>query len=130
MRRRPVLLATGAIAWSLLALVGAFLLPVYSTETASDTGSSAGSATLVDVNGWLPVVYIAVFAVLSVVCWLALHRRCAVGSRIGTVVAWLCCILVTAVSLISVLVIFTLPIALMMFAALGTTPKGAPVQRA
>jgi hypothetical protein len=131
MRRVPVLLATGAIALSLLAVVGAFTIPAYSTDTtSSDAGASTGSATLVEMNGWLPVWYLGGVAVLAAVCWLALHRRCAAGSRLGTVLAWICCLLVLALSLISVLGLFTLPIALMMLAALGTTPSGARAQRA
>jgi len=130
MRRAPVLLATGAIAWGLLAVVGAFTIPAYSTESSSDAGSATGSATLVGMNGWLPVWYLAGAALLAAVCWLALHRRCAVGSRAGTVLAWVSCLLVLALSLISVLGVFTLPIAVMMLAALGTTPRGTRPQRA
>jgi hypothetical protein len=130
MRRTPVLLATGAIAWSLLAVAGAFTIPAYSTEYASDSGGGSGSATLVDMNGLLPVWYLLALGGLAVLCWIGLHRRCAVGSRAGTVLAWVATMAALCLSLISVIGIFMLPMVAMMSVALGMTRKGLPAQRA
>jgi hypothetical protein len=130
--RLPVFLATGAVAWSVLAIAAAFWVPVYSTEGASSSsgGSSqtaAGSATLVEVNGMLPVVILGVLAGVAVICWIGLHARCAHGSLVGTVVAWVAAGLLLAFSMISFgLWILTLPIAVMMLTAAATTPAGEP----
>ncbi|HET6849257.1 MAG TPA: hypothetical protein VFH74_10380 [Gaiellales bacterium] len=130
MRRTPVLLASGAIVWSVVAIVAAFTIPAYSTESSSGSSAgslthSGGSATLVGMNGWLPVWYLGGLGALAVVCWLGLHRRCAVGSRAGTLAAWACALAALALSLISVIGLFTLPMVVMMLAAIGMTPNGA-----
>lgn len=125
-----MLLATGAIAWSLLAVAGAFTIPAYSTEYATDSGQGTGSATLVEMNGLLPVGYMLALGGLAALCWIGLHRRCAVGSRVGTVLAWVATMAALLLTLISVIGVFMLPMVAMMAVALGMTRKGAPAQRA
>jgi hypothetical protein len=123
-RRLPVVLATGAVAWS-VALIGvAYLLPVYATESCGGSGGcTSGGATLVDVNGTYVVRLISVLVACTVIAWIGLHFRCAYGSRLGTVVAWAAAALMTGFSVISFgLGFFTLPMAGMMLAAAALTP--------
>jgi energy-converting hydrogenase Eha subunit B len=124
MRRLPVLLATGAVVCAMLTIVAAYTVPAYSVEESTDAGSSSGTATMVEVNGNGIVWFFAGLTLLALLCWLGLHRRCAVGSLAGTVVAWLSAVVATAAGMVS-FDPFLLPIGVMMIVAVSTTPKGS-----
>lgn len=130
-RGLPVVLATGAVAWSVALIPAAFWLPVYSVDSSSGASglaedvSGAGSATLVGVNGMGPVVIFGVLCAIAVIGWIGLHARCAHGSRVGTVVGWTCGGMVLAFSGVAFSVgLMTLPIAVLLLAAAGLTPAG------
>ena len=138
MRRPPLpfVLSTGAVAWSAALVAVAYLAPAYSVESETGSCTAAGhctsqtahtTATLVEMNGDVVLVIIAVLAGIAALGWLGLHRYCARGTRLGLIVGWSAAIAITGFSLISFgLGILTLPMAIMMIVAAAMTPgRGA-----
>jgi hypothetical protein len=118
-------LASGSVLWGLALVAGAFVVPVYSGETASSSGVIAhSSATLVAVNGLWIAGLVAVPAVLAVCAWLGLQRACAHGSRAGRVLAWACVALLAVFAVLGAASIgmFVLPAVLLLAAGARLTP--------
>lgn len=116
-----------ALVWSLLLVVAAFVAPVYSSSTGSSTDvtsgavttpETAGTGTLVGVNGAGVLVFVALPLVATlVVAWaLARGRR-----RLGWVVTSVLGVL-TVLALLSV-GIFFLPVSLALVVACANTPR-------
>jgi hypothetical protein len=133
MRRPPLpfVLSTGAVAWSAALVAVAYLAPAYSVESETGSCTAAGhctsqtahtTATLVEMNGDVVLVIIAVLAGIAALGWLGLHRYCARGTRLGLIVGWSAAIAITGFSLIS-FGIYTVPMAIMMIVAAAMTPR-------
>ena len=135
MRRLPLpfVLSTAAVAWSAALVAVAYLAPVYSGESDTSRCTAGGgcasqtahtTATLVEMNGDVVLVIIAVLAGIAALGWLGLHRYCASGSRLGLIAGWAAAIAVAGFSLISFgMGILTLPMAIMMIVAAAMTPR-------
>jgi hypothetical protein len=83
-----------ATLWGLALVAGAFFLPLYAgSEQAGalpgqpQPSSLETTATLVEVNGIWVLAPVAAPALLALLVWAGLHRRCARGSRAGELVA-------------------------------------------
>lgn len=116
-----------AFFWGLALVAAALLLPAYQGSTASSTGvTSQTSATLVAVNGPRVLVIVALPAVLALIAWWGLHRRCARGDRSGAVMAWAAIAVLAFLSLLAAASIglFLLPTAVLLIAAARLTPTG------
>jgi hypothetical protein len=114
--RRALVFTALAFLWSIGLLVAALVAPVY------------GSATLVDENGHGVLIVVAIPAVISLVVWLALWRKCLRGSRISGLVAWTGIVLLSLFCLLAMLSIgiFVAPVALLLACAASLTPSGSP----
>ncbi|HWE12277.1 MAG TPA: hypothetical protein VG365_02135 [Solirubrobacteraceae bacterium] len=117
------------MAWSAALVGGAFVLPVYgSSGTSSPSARWSGSSTLVAVNGLGVLVPVGIPLLISVLVWLALHRKCSRGGPIAGYLAWtLVAVLalgcLVAAASIGLLVV---PIALLLGRAAAITPSGPP----
>jgi hypothetical protein len=112
-------LTSGAILLSLLLLVGAFVVPVYS-------GDPAGDETLVGVNGRGVLLPLSVPLLLSVVAWAGLRRKCEYGSRRGERFAFCSLVLLFLYAVITGFSIglAVTPIALLVALGFTLTPTG------
>ena len=71
-----MLLAVGALAWSVLLLPAALLVPVYASQTTDWRGETVeGGRTLVEVNGASALIPVAVVVITAAVGAAALARR-------------------------------------------------------
>jgi hypothetical protein len=119
--------------WSAMLLGAAFVFPAYGSSWASSSGAqSAGSQTLVQVNGLGVLIPVGIPLVIAVVVWAALHHKCSRGGRAGDYVAWACiaalgCFCVVAILSIG---IFVVPVAILLASAVLRTPSGSPSPQA
>jgi hypothetical protein len=114
-----------AFAWAAALVLAAFVAPVYGTSGASSSGATwSGSATLVGVNGTGVLIPVSVPAVLTLLVWGALHRRCSYGSRWATPAAWTAIGLLGAFCLLAIFSIGVLvaPVVGLLAAAAARTP--------
>jgi hypothetical protein len=122
-----------AFGWSLALVVTAFLVPVYSGvgQSASSTFSGvrriAISSSLVGVNGLSVLIPVAAPAVLTVLVWIALHRKCSRGSKQAGAVAWAMVVLLCAFCVVGAFSIGVaiVPVAALLGYAVSRTPIGA-----
>jgi hypothetical protein len=116
-----------ALSWGLVLVPAALLLPAYHGSTSSSGGVvTHTSATLVGENGpWLLGI-VALPAVLALIAWFGLHRRCASASRGGTALAWTAIAALLLLGLLAAASVgpFLLPAALLLVAAARLTPAG------
>lgn len=127
------MLSTGAVAWSAALVAVACLAPVYSGESDTSRCTAGGgcasptahmTATIVQMNGDVVLVIIAVLAGIAALGRLGLHRCCARETRAGLVVGWTAAIAITGFSLISFgMGTLTLPMAVLMIVAAAMTPR-------
>ena len=130
-------LTAGAFLWALAIIPAAFLLPVYGTDTVTNSFSPGSgttvavaqhsSATLIATNGASVrlLVLLALPAVLAVVVWFGLHRVCASGSVTGRRVA------AAAIGVLALLTLLTgfsiggeiLPVLVLLVVARSLTPS-------
>jgi hypothetical protein len=108
------------------------MVPVYSGESASATSGGisiardAMSSSLVAVNGIRILIPVAIPAVLTVLVWIALHRKCSRSSQAAGVVAWVIVGLLSAFCVVGALSIglFIVPVAALLACAASLTPAG------
>jgi len=129
--RRACYSTIAAFAWSALLVAGAFTVPIYSgaQSTASGNGpiqSVATSSTLVAVNGQWVLIPIAVPVVITLLVWIALHRKCSRGSSIASFVAWVLVGMLAVFCLVAAFTIgfFIVPVAALLAYATSRTPLG------
>jgi hypothetical protein len=106
--RRALVLTALAFLWS----VGVFV---------------AGWATLVDQNGERVLWVLAVPAVVTLVVWVALWRRCSRGGRPSGYLAWAAVAALALFCLLAILSIgiFVAPVAVLLGFAVSLTPSGS-----
>lgn len=90
-RRRAIVFAGAALAWSVGLLVVALVAPY------------DGSQTFIEVNGHGVLVVLVAPSIISVVAWVALSQRWVHGRRAAGYVAWGCVWLLSALCLLGVL---------------------------
>jgi hypothetical protein len=120
-------LTVTAFTWGLALVPAALLLPAYQGSTSSSSGVTAHtSATLVAENGPWVLGIVAIPALLALVTWFGLHRRCASASKHGGALAWTAIALLAVLSLLAAASIgpYLLPAALLLAAAARLTPTG------
>lgn len=117
--------ATGSCIWSIALLPYAFFAPAYAGESRFEGTTLHTTATLVGVNGTAIALVVAIPAVLTLVAWAGLHRRCARGSAAGTAVAYGAAIALLAFSVVAAASIgpLVLPAALLLAIAVRATPS-------
>lgn len=117
--------ATGSCLWSLALLPYAFFVPAYAGESRFQGVTLHTSSTLVGVNGTAVVAVIAIPAVLSLLAWAGLNRRCARGSAAGTAIAYGAAIALGAFAVVAAASIgpLVLPAALLLAVAVRATPS-------
>jgi hypothetical protein len=116
-----------ALCWSAFVLASAFWAPAYQGETATSGGTvTHTSATLVGVNGLRAALLLAVPLVLTLAAVIALHLRCARGSRAGTIAAWLAVGVLGALTLVGAasIGVYVVPTLLLLVVAGRLTPTG------
>ena len=119
------LLALSALCWSALVVGSAFWAQAYDGETTTSGGTvMRTSATLVGVNSPRAALLLGVPLALALAAAVALHFRCARGSRAGTAVAWLAICLLVALTLLGAasIGIYVVPTVLLLVAAARLTP--------
>jgi hypothetical protein len=118
-------LTVTATLWGLALVAGALVVPVYSGGTLDSSGAfHATSATLVAENGAAALAVAALPAVLALLVWLALHRKCSRGSAWAGPVAWTLVGVLGVFCLLGILTVgvFVMPIALALAGAAALTP--------
>jgi hypothetical protein len=116
-----------AFCCSLALVPAALLLPAYQGSTSSSSGVvTHTSATLVGENGLWVLGIVALPAVLALIAWFGLHRRCASASQRGGALAWTAIAALLLLSLLAAASVgpFLLPAALLLVAAARLTPAG------
>jgi hypothetical protein len=111
MRRAEQISLIVALAWGLLLLIAAAVVPVYSTETQTTSGAiTTGTATLVQVNGWHALLVVAVPLACAALVGALLWRR--VGKPGAGPVAWTVTALLAGFNVLAMLSIgvFLLPV--------------------
>ena len=89
--------------WSVLIILGGFLLPIYASESRSDPGLVVhGPRTVVGVNGPVAIVVICVPAVATLLVRAALELWSRRGLRGGVAVAWLVVALLAVFAVLTV----------------------------
>ena len=128
-RRQAFWLTVAAFMWSAMLVGGAFLFPAYGSSAASSTGAqSSGSLTLVQVNGLGVLIPVGVPLVIAALVWVALHRKCSRGGRIGGYVAWACISVLGAFCGLAIfsIGILVMPVVVLLACAALCTPSGSP----
>ena len=118
-------LTVTAFAWGVALLPAALLLPAYEGASSSSTGvTTHTSATLVAVNGPWVLGVVALPALLALIAWFGLHRRCASTTNYGGALAWTAIAALAALSLLAAASIglYLLPAALLLVVAARLTP--------
>jgi hypothetical protein len=123
LRRAPLV---AALAWSLALIVGALIFPVYSGA------GSASQRTLVAVNGPWVLELVCVPAVVTAFVSVALHRRCARGSRAAEIAAGFAVAVLAAFNLVAIFTIgiFIVPVTALLVWALRSSGVGGTVSAA
>lgn len=115
-----------AMAWALVLLVAAFLVPVYQSVTASSSGEvTRGSETLVGMNGLGGVLVVAVPLLVSVFVAGALSMRARHGAM---ALAWGLTALLAAFNLLAIMTVglFMVPVtAALVVACAASSRTGA-----
>jgi hypothetical protein len=120
-------LTTLACAWLMLLVPAAALLPTGTEETSTSAGlAERSSTTLVETNGSWVLFLIAVPAVLGLIAWIGLHRKCSGRGSRDAKLAWLPIGLLLAFSVVGGFSVglFILPAALVLTLAGALTPDG------
>lgn len=124
-------LTATAFAWAVALVIAAMSLPVYSGSrsdggTGGITTTTTTTTTLVGENGLGVLGVVVLPAVLTVLVWLALHRRCSRGSASSGWAAWGLVGLLWVFCLLAALSVgvFALPVALLLACAAALTPRG------
>ena len=118
-------LTVASFVWALVVVGAAFVVPVYSVEESSPSGGVVRTtSTLVDVNGVGVLVPVALPALVVVLVWFALRRRCSRGSSRSGAVAWVLIGLLATFCLLAAFSIgvFVVPVALLLAGAAALTP--------
>jgi hypothetical protein len=121
------LLALSALCWSAFLVSSAFWAPLYEGQTATSGGMvTRTSVTLVGVNGPRAALLLGVPLLLTLAAAIALHFRCASGSRTGTGAARLAICLLVVLTLLGAASIgmYVVPGVLLLVAAARLTPAG------
>lgn len=127
--RQAFWLTGAAFLWSAVLVGAAFLVPVYgSSSTASSGAQSSGALTLVAVNGLGVLIPVAVPLLIAALVWVALHRKCSRGGRVGGYVAWTCIAVLGAFCVVALfsIGIFIVPVVVLLACAASRTPSGSP----
>jgi uncharacterized membrane protein len=120
-------LTTLACAWLVCLVPAAAIVPVYSGETSTSAGEvSRSSATLLAENGSWVLWLMAVPALLGLIAWIGLHRKCSGRGRRDATLAWFPISVLLAFSIIGgfSVGIFVLPAAVALVVAGALTPDG------
>lgn len=120
-------LTLAAFSWGVALVPAALLLPAYQGSESSSSGvTTHTSATLVGVNGPWVLGIVALPAMLALVAWLGLRRRCEHGGAHGSALAWSAIAALLALSLLAAASVgpFLLPAALLLIVAARLTPVG------
>ena len=120
-------LTLAAFSWGVVLIPAALLLPAYQGSESSSSGvTTHTSATLVGVNGSWVLGVVALPALLAVIAWFGLHRRCAYGSEHGGALTWGAIAALVLLSLLAAASVgpFLLPAALLLLVAARLTPVG------
>jgi hypothetical protein len=125
-------LATAAVLWSLLLVVGAFLFPAYSGGSCqAGTGIPATcthqTQTFVEVNGAHAALWFVCVFVFAGTAWLFLHAKCAYGLPGAAGLGQLCAGAIFLFSVVASASIgfFVAPVAMLLFVASLRTPHRA-----
>jgi hypothetical protein len=116
-----------AFFWGLALVPAALLLPAYHGSSSSNSGIvTHTSGTLVGENGPWVLGVVGLPALLALIAWFGLHRRCASASRRGAALAWTAIAALLLLSLLAAASVgpFLLPAALLLIAAARLTPNG------
>lgn len=127
--RQALWLTVASFLWSAMLVGGAFLVPMYGSSSTSSTGpQSSGSLTLVAVNGLRVLIPVGVPLVVATLVWVALHRRCSRGGRVGGYVAWTCIAVLGAFCVVALfsIGILVVPVVVLLACAASRTPSGSP----
>jgi hypothetical protein len=123
-RRLPAgfLAVAGATAWSILVIVGAYTVPLYSC--AGDC--SAEDATLVGQNGTGVLIPVSIPLIASLACWGCLRLYCTRGGPWRSI-AWVFAVAAMVLTVLGALTIgmFVAPTAVLLVVACGTTQPPA-----
>ena len=120
-------LTLAAFSWGAALVPAALLLPAYQGSESSSSGiTTHTSATLVGVNGPWVLGIVALPAVLALIAWFGLHRRCEYGSEHGGALAWIAIAALVLLSLLAAASVgpVLLPAALLLLVAARLTPAG------
>jgi len=102
-----------------------FLVPVYGGVSEDASGATATfSSTLVEENGLSVVLVLALPAVVALLVWFALHRKCSRGGARSGGMAWALVAVLGAFSLLGAATIgvFSMPIVALLAGAAAVTP--------
>jgi len=126
--RRAFWLTIAALAWGAGLVVAAFVIPVYSGETASaPSGVVHGlpGQTLVQVNGPHVLFVIGAPLVIAALVWGALHEKCSRGRAAGGYLAWTLIAILFAGCVLGILSVgvFMAPAAVLLACAAAITPR-------
>jgi hypothetical protein len=118
-----------AFVWAVALIAGAFVVPLYSGEEGGTSlGRSFGpvntSSTLIAQNGLWVLVPVAVPAVMSLLVWIALRRKCMTNSRAASVAASAGTGVLAVFNTIAMFSIgvFVLPVTVLLIWAVAITP--------
>lgn len=122
-RGRPTLIALAfAAGWSVLLIVGGFVVPLYQGESSTSSGAVTGrTTTLVAVNGTSAVVVLSIPLVVTALVAAALLA----SDRRGLPVAWTLTVLLGAFTALAMLTIgvFVLPVTAALVVACAATTR-------
>jgi hypothetical protein len=126
-------LTSAAVLWGVALVVGALVIPTYSggASSAASDGAVQGwntTATLVQANGAGVLVPVSIPAVLALISWWILHRRCTRGG--SDTAAWVIVGLLGGFALLGALSIgmFILPAVVMLALGARLTPDAGRSQ--
>jgi hypothetical protein len=116
-----------ACAWLVFLVPAAAIVPTYSEQTSYGGGFiSHSSTTLVGANGSWVLVPMAIPALLGLIAWLGMHRKCSGRGSGSERLVWLPIAVMCALSLVSGFSVgpYFLPAALALGLAAALTPRG------
>ncbi|MGA8719282.1 MAG: hypothetical protein WB557_14850 [Solirubrobacteraceae bacterium] len=126
--RQAFWLTAGALASGAGLIVGAFVVPVYSRETASaPSGVVHGlpGQTLIQVNGVNVLFVIGAPVAIAALVWIALHHQCSRGGAVSGYLAWTLIAILGAGCVLGILSVgvFMMPVAVLLACAAALTPR-------